>query len=49
VRKFVEEVVIKTICVGTDNNNAYIHTWNTPEVTFRKQKDKNMEDGQMII
>jgi hypothetical protein len=48
VREFVEEGVIKTIFVGTDNNDADIHTKNTSEATFKKHRDKNMEDVQMI-
>jgi hypothetical protein len=47
VRELVEEGIVKTIFVGTDNNDVDIHTKNTPEATFKKHRDKNMEDVQM--
>jgi hypothetical protein len=44
VREFVEVGAFKTIFVVTDNNDADIHTKHTPEATFGKRRDKNMED-----
>jgi hypothetical protein len=40
----VEEGVFKTIFAATDTINADIYTENTPEATFKRHQDKNMED-----
>jgi hypothetical protein len=48
VRGFVEDGIIKIVFVQTDDNNADIHTKNTPESKFKKDQDKNMCEARMI-
>lgn len=43
VREFVEDGIIKTIFVPTDDNEADNNTKNNPEDTFIKHNNKNLE------
>jgi hypothetical protein len=49
VREYVQDGIIKTIFVPTDQNEADIHTKNTPEDVFIKHRDKNLEDITHMI
>jgi hypothetical protein len=49
VRELVEQGIIKTTFVGTDNNDADIHTKNTPEETFKRHINKDQVDIRQII
>jgi hypothetical protein len=49
VRELVEQGIIKTAFVGTDNNDADIHTKNTPEETFKRHVNKHLVDIRQII
>jgi hypothetical protein len=49
VRELVEQRIIKTVFVGTDNNDADIHTKNTPEETFKRHVNKHLVDTRQII
>jgi hypothetical protein len=44
VREFVQDGIIKTIFVPTDDNEADMHTKNLPEDVFIKHRNKLMED-----
>jgi hypothetical protein len=49
VTELVEQGIIKTEFVGTDNNDAEIHTNNTPEETFKRHVNKKLVDIRQII
>jgi hypothetical protein len=49
VRELVEQGIIKTEFVGTDDNDANIHTKNTPEETFKLHVNKHLVDIEQII
>jgi hypothetical protein len=49
VRDFVQDGILKTIFVPTDDNESDIYTKNTPEDTFIRHRDKNMEDITKIL
>jgi hypothetical protein len=49
VRELVEQGIIKTAFVRTDNNDDYIHAKNTPEETFKPQVNKHLMDIRQII
>jgi hypothetical protein len=49
VRELVEKGIIKTAFLGTDNNDADIHTKNTPEETFKHKVNKHLVDIRQII
>jgi Reverse transcriptase (RNA-dependent DNA polymerase) len=49
VREFVQDGILKTIFVPTDENEADMHTKNTPEEIFLKHRDKNMEDITHVL
>jgi hypothetical protein len=48
-RELVEQGIIKTAFVGTDNNDADIHTKNTPEETVKSHVNKHLVDIRQII
>jgi hypothetical protein len=48
VREFVEDGIIKTLFVGTDNNDADIHTKNTSEEVFKRHVNKHLVDVRQI-
>jgi hypothetical protein len=41
VKELVEQEIIKTTFVGTDNNDADVHTKNTSEETFKRHVKKH--------
>jgi hypothetical protein len=49
VRELVEQGIIKTAFVGTDNNDAEIRTNNTPEETFKRHVNKHLVDIRQIM
>jgi hypothetical protein len=49
VREVVEQGIIKTEFLGTDNNDADIHTKNTSEETFKRHVNKVLVDIGHII
>jgi hypothetical protein len=48
VREFVEDGIIKTKFDVTANNEAYTHTKNTSEETFKKHVSKHLVDVRSI-
>jgi hypothetical protein len=49
VKELLEQGIIKTAFVGTDNNNADLHTKNTSEETFKRHVHKQLVDIRQII
>jgi hypothetical protein len=48
VREFVEDGILKTIFVRSEDNSSDIHTKNTSEETFIKHSRKNLQDVREI-
>jgi hypothetical protein len=48
VREFVEDGIIKTLFIPTNDNDADIFTKNTSEETFNRHTMKHLEDIRLI-
>jgi Reverse transcriptase (RNA-dependent DNA polymerase) len=49
VREFVQDGILKTIFVPTDENESDISTKNTQDDTFLRHRDKNMDDITLVL
>jgi hypothetical protein len=49
VREFVQDGLLKTIFVPTDEKESDISTKNTQEDTFTRHRDRNLDDITLVL